>query len=61
MGPIFNDIDQKRLFMAALLVFVFGIFILGLTYVIPILGILAALFIIGLLIYAVYTILRGRI
>jgi len=47
----FPNIDEKKLILAAVILAVFGIFILSLQLVIPILGVLIA---IGVLIAAIY-------
>lgn len=46
---------------AAIIVAIFGVFVLSLTYIIPLLGILGALAIIGAGIYAVYLFLTGKL
>ena len=55
------NIDQQKLIKAAVIVGLFGIFILSLTYVIPLLGILGAVGIIGAGIYAIYLFLTGKL
>lgn len=55
------NIDQKKLIQAAIIVAAFGIFILSLTYVIPLLGILGAVAIIAAGIYAIYLFLTGKL
>lgn len=58
---MFQNIDQQKLIKAAIIVGLFGIFILALTYVIPLLGILGAVVIILAGIYAIYLFLTGKI
>jgi|GEM_PF-2140962 len=58
---MFKGIDQNQLKKAAIVVVLFGIFILSLTYIIPLLGIIAALAIIGAGIYAIYLFLTGKL
>lgn len=53
--------SQKELVKAALIVAAFGIFVLSLTYVIPLLGILGALVIIGVGVYVIYLFLTGKL
>ena len=53
--------DMRKLLTAALIVAGFGVFILALTFVIPLLGILGAILIIGFGIYAIYLFLTGRL
>lgn len=55
------NINQQQLIKAAVIVAIFGIFILSLTYVIPLLGILGAIAIIGAGIYAIYLFLTGKL
>lgn len=55
------NINQQQLIKAALIVAGFGIFILALTYVVPLLGILGAVAIIGAGIYAIYLFLTGKL
>ncbi len=54
-------IDQNKLIKAAIIVAAFGIFILSLTYVLPLLGVLGALVIIAAGIYAIYLFLTGKL
>lgn len=58
---MFQNIDQQKLIKAAVIVALFGIFILSLTYIIPLLGILGALAIIAAGIYAIYLFLTGKL
>lgn len=60
---MFNNlnIDQKKLVQAAVIIGAFGIFILSLTYVLPLLGILGAVGIIAAGIYAIYLFLTGKL
>lgn len=60
-GENMPNIDQKKLIQAAIIVAAFGIFILSLTYVIPLLGILGAVAIIAAGIYAIYLFLTGKL
>ena len=60
-GDMFNNIDQAQLKKAAIIVAIFGIFILSLTYIIPLLGIIGALAVIGAGIYAIYLFLTGKL
>jgi len=53
--------DQKQLIKAALIVAVLGVFILSLTYIVPLLGILGAGAIIVAGIYAIYLFLTGKL
>ncbi len=55
------NIDQTQLTKAVIIIVAFGIFILALTYVIPLLGILGAIVIIGAGIYAIYLFLTGKL
>lgn len=55
------NINQSQLIKAAIIVAVFGVFILSLTYVVPLLGILGAVAIIGAGIYAIYLFLTGKL
>ncbi len=47
MKGLFDNIDQKRLVLAAVIVGAFGIFILALQFIIPVISILVALGIIA--------------
>ena len=58
---MFQNIEMDKLVKAAIIVALFGVFILALTYVIPLLGILGALVIILAGIYAVYLFLTGKL
>ncbi|HVZ58699.1 MAG TPA: hypothetical protein VG935_03045 [Patescibacteria group bacterium] len=55
------NIDQQNLIKAAIIIAVFGIFILSLTYIIPILGALGAITIIAAGVYAIYLFLTGKL
>lgn len=55
------NIDQTQLTKAVIIIVAFGIFILALTYVIPLLGILGAIVSIGAGIYAIYLFLTGKL
>jgi hypothetical protein len=57
----FPNINMKQAITAVLIVIAFGLFSLGLTFVIPVLGVLVALGIIAALIYLVYLFLTGKI
>lgn len=56
-----QPIDQEKLIKAAIIVAAFGLFILSLTYILPLLGILGAIVIIIAGIYAIYLFLTGKI
>jgi hypothetical protein len=60
-GVNMKNIDQQQMIKAAIIVAIFGVFVLSLTYIIPLLGILGALAIIGAGIYAVYLFLTGKL
>ncbi len=60
-GVEMKKIDQQQLIKAAIIVAIFGVFILSLTYVIPLLGIIGALAIIAAGIYAIYLFLTGKL
>jgi hypothetical protein len=55
------NIDMRKAVTAVLVVIGFGLFILGLTFVIPVLGVLVALAIIAAIVYLVYLFLTGKI
>lgn len=54
------NIDQKKLLQAIIVVVGFGIFVLSLTYIIPFLGIIAVLSVVGALGYALYLLFTGK-
>lgn len=54
-------IDQQKLLKAVVILVAFGIFILSLTYVIPLLGIIGAIAIIVAGLYAIYLFLTGKL
>lgn len=54
-------IDQNTLIRAAIIVALFGVFILSLTYILPVLGILVALGVIVAAIAFVYLFFTGKI
>ncbi len=58
MNP-FPNIDPKRLVLAALIVAVFGIFIISLQFIIPLLGMLITIGIIVAAIYGIWKFLKG--
>jgi heme O synthase-like polyprenyltransferase len=60
MKGIFDNIDQKKLVLAAVVVAVFGIFILALQFIIPLAGILIAFGVIGAAIYGIWKYLTGK-
>jgi hypothetical protein len=55
------QVDFNKLLTAALIVIIFGLFILSLTYIIPILAGIIALGLVILLVYVVYLFLTGKI
>lgn len=59
MNP-FPNIDLKKLVIAAVIVVIFGIFILSLQFIIPILGILIAVGVIIAAIYGIWKFLTGN-
>ncbi len=54
------NIDQKKLLQAIIVIVGFGIFVLSLTYIIPLLGIIAVLSVVGALGYALYLLFTGK-
>lgn len=59
MNPLPN-VDIRKMVLAALIVAAFGIFILSLQFVIPILGILIAIGVIVAAVYGIWRFLSGR-
>lgn len=59
MNPFLN-IDPRKLVLAAVIVAVFGIFILSLQFIIPLLGVLIALGVIVAAVYGIWRFLTGR-
>ena len=56
----FPNIDEKKLILAAVILAVFGIFILSLQLVIPILGVLIAIGVLIAAIYGIWKFLTGK-
>jgi hypothetical protein len=59
MKGLFDNIDQKKLVLAAVIVAVFGIFVISLQFVIPFLGILTALGVIAAAVYGLWKYFTG--
>lgn len=53
-------VDVNKLIQAAVVVIVVGFLLLGLTYVIPLIGSLLGLAILGLVVYLIYLFLKSR-
>lgn len=56
----FPNIDPRKLVLAAVIVAVFGIFILSLQYIIPLLGVLIAFGVIVAAVYGIWRFLTGK-
>jgi len=59
MNP-FPNIDPRKLVLAAVIVAFFGIFILSLQYIIPLLGLLIAFGVIVAAVYGIWRFLTGK-
>lgn len=55
------QIDLNKVFKAGLVVIIGGLFILGLTYIIPVLAPLIAIFIAAIIIYFAYLYFTGKL
>lgn len=56
----FPNIDPRKLVLAAVIVAFFGIFILSLQYIIPLLGLLIAFGVIVAAVYGIWRFLTGK-
>ncbi len=56
----FPNIDPRKLVLAAVIVAFFGIFILSLQYIIPLLGVLIAFGVIVAAVYGIWRFLTGK-
>lgn len=57
---LFPNIDEKKLVLAAVILALFGIFILSLQFIFPILGVLIAIGVIIAAIYAIWKFLTNQ-
>ncbi|MBI5044345.1 MAG: hypothetical protein HZC02_00235 [Candidatus Levybacteria bacterium] len=57
---MFDGIDQKKLLQAIVVVIAFGVFALSLTYIVPLLGLIAAVSVVGAIGYALYLFFTGK-